>query len=69
LDTALNKVRIKVAIYMMIGTVLGAAVAIYSGKKAASRGDSLARRGEEYHSKLREEAAKEKEALAIKSAQ
>lgn len=69
MDAALNKVRVKVAIYMMIGTVLGAAVAIYSGKKAAARGDSLARRGEEHHSKLRAEAAKEREAMAVKSAQ
>lgn len=69
LDTALNKVRVKVAIYMMIATALMAGAAVYSGKKAAERGDSLARRSEEYHRKLREEAAKEKEAMAAKSAQ
>jgi len=69
LDAALNKVRVKVAIYMMIATVLMAGAATYSGKKAAERGDSLARRGEEHHRKLREEATKEREAVAVKSAQ
>lgn len=69
LDAALNKVRVKVAIYMMIATVLMAGAAMYSGKKAAEAGDSLARRGEEHHRKLREEAAKEREAMAVKSAQ
>lgn len=69
LDTALNKVRVKIAIYLMIATAVGAGAAVYSGKKAAQRGDSLARRGEEYHRKLREEGAKEKEAMAVKAAQ
>jgi len=54
---------------MMIATVLMAGAAMYSGKKAAEAGDSLARRGEEHHRKLREEAAKEREAMAVKSAQ
>jgi len=54
---------------MMIATVVMAGAAMYSGKKAAERGDSLAHRGEEYHRKLREEAAKEREAMAAKSAQ
>jgi hypothetical protein len=69
LDAALNKVRVKIAIYMMIATALMAGVAVYSGKQAAQRGDSLAARGVEYHKKLREQAVTEKEAASTKSAQ
>jgi hypothetical protein len=69
LDTALNKVRVKIAIYMMIATALMAGAAVYSGKKAAQRGDSLAVRGVEYHKQLHEQAAKEREAAATRSAQ
>ncbi|XP_021929941.1 UPF0389 protein CG9231 isoform X2 [Zootermopsis nevadensis] len=69
IDSALNKVRVKIAVYMMIATALLAGAAVYSGKKAAQRGDSLAVRGLAYHAKLHEEAAKEKEAAIAKSAQ
>lgn len=54
---------------MMIATALMAGVAVYSGKQAAQRGDSLAARGVEYHKKLREQAVTEKEAASTKSAQ
>jgi hypothetical protein len=53
---------------MMIATALMAGAAVYSGKKAAQRGESLALRGIEHHRQLREEAAKEREAAAAKSA-
>lgn len=69
LDAALNKARVKIAIYMMIATALMAGAAVYSGKKAAQKGDSLALRGMEYHKQLREQAANEREAAATKSAQ
>jgi hypothetical protein len=65
----LNKARVKIAIYMMIATALMAGAAVYSGKQAAQRGESLAARGVEYHKQLREQAAKEKEAADTKSAQ
>lgn len=53
---------------MMIATALMAGAAVYSGKKAAQRGESLAVQGMEYHKQLREEAAKEK-AVAAKPVQ
>lgn len=54
---------------MMIATAVLAGAAVYSGKKAAQRGESLAQRGVEYHRQLREEAAKERAAAASKPAQ
>jgi hypothetical protein len=54
---------------MMIATALMAGAAVYSGKKAARRGDSLALQGMEHHRQLREQAAEEKAAAADKSAQ
>jgi hypothetical protein len=65
----MNKARVKIAIYMMIATALMAGAAVYSGKQAAQRGDTLAVRGIEYHKQLREQAAKETEAAPTKSAQ
>jgi hypothetical protein len=47
---------------MMIATALMAGAAVYSGKKAAKRGESLALQGMEYHKQLQEQAAKEKAA-------
>jgi hypothetical protein len=53
---------------MMIATALMAGAAVYSGKKAAKRGDNLALQGMEYHKQLREQAAKEKAVTATTSA-
>jgi hypothetical protein len=54
---------------MMIATALMAGAAVYSGKQAVQRGDSLAVRGVEYHKQLREQAAQEKEVAPTKSTQ
>jgi Protein of unknown function (DUF1075). len=59
LDSALNKARVKIAIWMMIGTVLMAIGAVYSGKKAAARGENLAVIGMEQQRKLREQGLRE----------
>ncbi|KAJ9600143.1 hypothetical protein L9F63_009553 [Diploptera punctata] len=62
LDSALNKARIKIAIWMMIATAVMAGGAVYSGKKAAARGENLAVIGMEHQKKLREQGIKEQEA-------
>ena len=60
----MNKARIKIAIWMMIATALMAAGAVYSGKKAAARGENLAVVGLEHQRKLREQGLKEEKAAA-----
>lgn len=44
-----NKMRIRVANYMAIATVIGCIVMIYSGKKAASRGEFVAKKNLDWH--------------------
>ncbi|PSN45704.1 hypothetical protein C0J52_11947 [Blattella germanica] len=62
LDSALNKARVKIAIWMMIATALMAGATVYNGKQAARRGENLAIIGMEQQKKLREEGIKEQEA-------
>lgn len=44
-----NKMRIRVANYMAIATVIGCIAMIYSGKKAAGRGEFVAKKNLDWH--------------------
>lgn len=44
-----NKMRIRIANYMAIATVVGCIVMIYSGKKAAQRGEYVAKQNLDWH--------------------
>lgn len=48
-----NKVRIKIANYMMAATALGCIFMIVLGKRAAAKGESLSEIGENYHKELK----------------
>jgi hypothetical protein len=54
-----NKVRIKVANYMMLVTAIGCIVMVMSGKKAAEHGDSLSKMNQEWHKQYNEQVAAE----------
>lgn len=41
--------RIRVANYMALATIIGCFIMIYSGKKAASRGDFVAKQNLDWH--------------------
>ncbi|XP_063238066.1 UPF0389 protein CG9231 [Bacillus rossius redtenbacheri] len=66
LDMALNKMRVKISIYMMGATVLGCFAFVFAGKRMAKEGDSLAKRTIDHHAQLREEARREREAAPAK---
>lgn len=61
-----NRMRIRIANYMILATVLGCAVMVYLGKQDAKEGKSLVKQNIEWHKQIREEelqrqlAAKEK---------
>lgn len=44
-----NKMRIRVANYMALATIIGCFIMIYSGKKAASRGEFVAKQNLDWH--------------------
>lgn len=44
-----NKMRIRVANYMAIGTVIACIAMIYSGKQAAKRGEGMAKKNMDWH--------------------
>ncbi|KAG8238912.1 hypothetical protein J437_LFUL000749 [Ladona fulva] len=60
MERARNWARIKISIYMMIGTGIGCIIMVYSGKQAAARGESVSKMNLEWHRKMKEEAEKEK---------
>lgn len=57
MDRARSTFRIKVCNYMLVATLVGCGIMIYSGKQAAERGESVQRQNLEWHKKLNEEAA------------
>lgn len=60
---ARDKFRVKVCNYMVVATVISCFVMIYSGKRAAKRGESVVKMNEEFHRQYNEAEAK-KELLA-----
>lgn len=50
-----NKMRIRVANYMAIGTVIACILMIYSGKQAAQRGESVGKRNIDWHNQYNAE--------------
>lgn len=61
-----NQVRIKLANYMMIATVIGCVIMILSGKKAQERGETVQKMNLDWHKEYNENARKEMEAAAKK---
>ncbi|XP_058835082.1 UPF0389 protein CG9231 [Topomyia yanbarensis] len=54
-----NQVRIKVANYMMIGTVIGCILMIITGKKAQERGDTIQKMNLDWHKEYNEKPRQE----------
>lgn len=61
-----NKARIKINIMMGIATLMGCLMMIWSGKLAASRGDSVVKMNEDFHRAYKMQRQKEMEAAAAK---
>lgn len=53
-----NQVRIKGANIMILLTILGCCYAVYSGKKAAERGESVEKTNLDWHAKYNESKTK-----------
>lgn len=49
MERARNRMRIKVANYMMVATLIGCIIMAYLGKQDAKRGDSLVKQNLEWH--------------------
>jgi hypothetical protein len=57
-ERARNRMRIRIANYMMAATAVGCLVMVYLGKKAAQRGESVSKQNIEWHRQFNEAAAK-----------
>ncbi|XP_066256975.1 UPF0389 protein CG9231 [Euwallacea similis] len=64
MERARNRMRIKIANYMMVATVLGCVLMIYLGKKDAEAGNSVQKMNLDWHSKVKEDFEKSKEAAS-----
>lgn len=58
MERARNRMRIRIANYMMAATAVGCLVMVYLGKKAAQRGESVSKQNIEWHRQFNEAAAK-----------
>ncbi|KAJ8940015.1 hypothetical protein NQ314_010846 [Rhamnusium bicolor] len=54
-ERARNRMRIRIANYMMLAAAVGCVIMIYSGKKAAERGESVQKQNIEWHKQLKEQ--------------
>lgn len=68
IDRARSEARIKIANYMMILTALASIGAIFAGKAAAKRGESIETINQEFHQQYRENYKKQEEAAAAAAA-
>lgn len=60
MERARNRMRIKVANYMMAATAIGCISMVYLGKQAAKRGETLGKINMEWHEKMEAEMDKKK---------
>ncbi|XP_066138714.1 UPF0389 protein CG9231 [Euwallacea fornicatus] len=60
MERARNRMRIKIANYMMGATILGCFVMIYLGKKDAEAGITIEKMNLDWHSKVKEDFEKSK---------
>lgn len=58
MEKARNKARIKIANYMMAATVLACIGMVISGKKAAERGETIAKMNVDWHKEINQEINK-----------
>lgn len=54
-ERARNRMRIRIANYMMAATIIGCLLMVYSGKRAAQKGESVAKQNLEWHKSMRAE--------------
>lgn len=53
-ERARNRMRIRIANYMMLATAIGCIAMVYSGKQAAKRGESVQKQNLEWHKQIKE---------------
>ncbi|KAK7790848.1 hypothetical protein R5R35_010722 [Gryllus longicercus] len=58
MEKARNKIRIKIANYMMLATIVGCIGFVYSGKQAAKRGESVQKMNMDWHKQINETSSK-----------
>lgn len=56
MERARNRMRIRIANYMMLATALGCCLMVYLGKSDKAKGDSIVKRNLEWHRQINEEA-------------
>lgn len=58
MERARNRMRIRVANYLMALTAIGCCIMIWSGKKAATRGETVHQHNVDWHKKYNEKTGK-----------
>lgn len=61
MERSRNIIRIRVANIMMVSTLLGCLLMVWSGKRARERGETLERQNYLWHKRIQEEEAAKRE--------
>ncbi|KAJ8979553.1 hypothetical protein NQ317_017702 [Molorchus minor] len=58
IEKARSRIRIRIANFMMLATIIGCIAMVYSGKQAHKKGDSVQKQNLEWHKELKQETNK-----------
>ncbi|XP_059615522.1 UPF0389 protein CG9231 isoform X2 [Phlebotomus argentipes] len=67
MEKSRSKTRIRLSNWMILGTLLGCIIMVYSGKQAAERGESVSKMSLDWHAELKEQKKAEDEAALAKA--
>ncbi|XP_055700640.1 UPF0389 protein CG9231 isoform X2 [Phlebotomus papatasi] len=67
MEKSRSKMRIRISNYMIIATLVGCIIMVYSGKQAAERGDTVAKMNMDWHADLKDQKKREDEAALAKA--
>ncbi|XP_055686677.1 UPF0389 protein CG9231 isoform X2 [Lutzomyia longipalpis] len=67
MEKSRSKARIRISNYMIVATLIGCIIMVYSGKQAAERGDTVSKINRDWHADLKEQKKVEDQAALAKS--
>uniref|UniRef100_A0A1L8DUS0 Protein with signal anchor n=1 Tax=Nyssomyia neivai TaxID=330878 RepID=A0A1L8DUS0_9DIPT len=67
MEKSRSKARIRISNYMIVATLVGCIIMVYSGKQAAERGDTVSKINRDWHANLKEQKREEDQAAIAKA--
>uniref|UniRef100_A0A1L8DUT7 Protein with signal anchor n=1 Tax=Nyssomyia neivai TaxID=330878 RepID=A0A1L8DUT7_9DIPT len=67
MEKSRSKARIRISNYMIVATLVGCIIMVYSGKQAAERGDTVSKINRDWHESFKEQKKNEDQAALAKA--